>query len=431
MNTPTRTDSLSAWLDYMASIHVSAIDMGLERVLPVFEHLGIQKNAFVFTVAGTNGKGSTTATIAQICQNAGLKVALYQSPQLVSFNERVRIDGQMASDETLIDAFVAIEQARRACGLTLSFFEMTTLAGLHIFAQSKCDVWVLEVGLGGRLDVVNVIDPDVCVITNVAIDHTDWLGDTREKIGFEKAGIVRDGVPVIYGETDIPTSVLDVIKDKNAKLYQRGVAFDCVRTDDGFIYSSKGVTLALPLPTLALDNACVAVSAVLASPLGVSYDAICNGLKTVKLAGRFDVRAIKGRTFVFDVAHNEAGVGFLLGQFVPFWQTQKGELHAVFSMLADKDIDAVLAVVARANLSIKSWHIATLDNSRAMAVDALFDKVQSALPNAQIYRYDTMAQANQGVLDVSQAGDGVLVFGSFYTISESLIALGECANPRA
>lgn len=172
------------------------------------------------------------------------------------------------------------------------------------------------------------------------------------------------------------------------------------------------------------------MSAVLASPLGVSYDAICNGLKTVKLAGRFDVRAIKGRTFVFDVAHNEAGVGFLLGQFVPFWQTQKGELHAVFSMLADKDIDAVLAVVARANLSIKSWHIATLDNSRAMAVDALFDKVQSALPNAQIYRYDTMAQANQGVLDVSRAGDGVLVFGSFYTISESLIALGECANPR-
>lgn len=431
MHAPTSTDSLSTWLDYMGSIHVSAIDMGLERVLPVFRHLNIQKNAFVFTVAGTNGKGSTTATIAQICQSAGLKVALYQSPHLVSFNERIKINGQMVDDKTLIDAFVAIEQARLVCGLSLSFFEMTTLAGLYIFAQSQCDVWVLEVGLGGRLDVVNVIDPDVCVITNVAIDHTDWLGDTREKIGFEKAGIVRDGVPVIYGESDIPVSVLDVIKNKNAKLYQRGVAFDYVRADDGFIYSSKGTTLSLPLPKISLDNACVAVSAVLASPLNVSYQAMCDGLQAVSLAGRFDVRAIKERTFVFDVAHNEAGVGFLLGQFVPFWQTQKGELHVVFSMLADKDIDAVLSVLARADLPIKSWHIATLDTARAMAVADLHDKLKNVFATAQIHPYQTITQANQGVLDVSRAGDGVLVFGSFYTISESLIALGECANPRA
>ena len=180
--------NLSQWLTYMGSIHVSAIDMGLERVLPVAKRLGVlkadlKKKPTIFTVAGTNGKGSTTATIAAICQSAGLKTALYQSPHLVSFTERVRIDGIEAIDEALILAFEAVESARLAEGLSLSFFEMTTLAAFWLFKQADCDVWVLEIGLGGRLDVVNIIDPDVAVITNIGIDHVDWLGDDIEKIG--------------------------------------------------------------------------------------------------------------------------------------------------------------------------------------------------------------------------------------------------------
>lgn len=432
MTAPTRCDSLSVWLEYLAGIHSSAIDMGLERVLPVFEYLNIQKNAFVFTVAGTNGKGSTTATIAQICQSAGLKTALYQSPHLVSFNERIRLDGQMVSDETLIDAFVKVEQARVACHLSLSFFEMTTLAALLIFAQSKYDVWVLEVGLGGRLDVVNVIDPDVCVITNVAIDHTDWLGDTCEKIGFEKAGILRQQIPLIYGQSTMPKSVLQAVNEKNVVLYQKDKDFSYQKLDNQFVYSSRGVTLLLPLPTISLDNASVAVSAILASGLAIDQSAIKAGLRAVKLAGRFDVRSLQGREWVFDVAHNVAGVEFLLAQFIPFWQEKAklgARLHAVFSMLADKDIDGVLQLIKASGLPIVGWYIAPLDSPRTMSQQAIYDKLAGVV-SVPIYCYDDIHQAVLAVTKQTLVGDGVLVFGSFHTIGESLIALNEYANPK-
>ena len=235
----------------MQGIHVSAIDMGLERVIPVFQALGItQTDAFVFTVAGTNGKGSTTATIAEICQQAGYKTALYQSPHLLVFNERVRINGEMVDDQTLIDAFAKIEQARVDCGLTLSFFEMTTLAAFLIFAQNHCDVWVLEVGLGGRLDVVNVIEPNLAVITNVGIDHVEWLGDTREKIAVEKAGILRDNLTLVYGEADMPSTIPPLIAKHHAHLLQYGKDYGYRHTDDAMTwqYSNSAVTLSLPIP---------------------------------------------------------------------------------------------------------------------------------------------------------------------------------------
>jgi folylpolyglutamate synthase/dihydrofolate synthase len=187
---PLASDSLSTWLDYWSHVHVTGIDLGLERVIPVAERLGVtQPDAKVLTVAGTNGKGSTTTTLAAILNAQGYNVGLYQSPHIYRFNERVKLQGVEVADQTLIDAFVAVDQARRECELSLSFFEATTLAAFVIFKQQHCDVWVLEVGLGGRLDVVNVVDPDVAVITNIGLDHTDWLGDTIEKIAFEKAGL--------------------------------------------------------------------------------------------------------------------------------------------------------------------------------------------------------------------------------------------------
>lgn len=245
--------TVSDWLVYMQNIHVSAIDMGLERVLPVAYELGILKQdlpntPYVFTVAGTNGKGSTTALINQICTTAGYKTALYQSPHLISFNERIKINGTDVDDQTLIKAFNACEQARLNCGLSLSFFEMTTLAAFWIFKHANCDVWVLEVGLGGRLDVVNIIDPDMCVITNIGIDHTDWLGDTREQIGFEKAGILRQNSTLIFGETDMPHSVKTMIDDKQATYYQYGVDFEYVDNPDNWLYSNAALTLTLPPP---------------------------------------------------------------------------------------------------------------------------------------------------------------------------------------
>ncbi|STZ56425.1 Bifunctional protein folC [Moraxella lacunata] len=438
MNTP---QTVSEWLNYMGNIHVSAIDMGLDRVLPVAQALGVLKDdlphrPYVLTVAGTNGKGSTTALISEICTQAGYKTALYQSPHLISFNERIKIGGVDVDDELLIKAFNACEKARTDCCVSLSFFEMTTLSAFWIFKELNCDVWVLEIGLGGRLDVVNLIDPDVGVITNVGIDHIDWLGDDREKIGFEKAGIIRNDMPVIYGERDMPNSVSQMIHDKNAKYYQYGKDFIYQVHDKYWIYANGAMTLDLPKPNIALINASNAISAILASELTISIDDIKNGLNNVKLSGRFDKRMINGKQWIFDVGHNTHGIQFLMDLFIPFWQTIKAnrptaKLHFVFSMLADKDIDDVLAFINTFDLPIYAWHIGKIDNVRAVAADELHTKIATHLPNSTVYAHDSIAQAVESVETQATHDDVILCFGSFHTIGESLIALGLADNPRS
>ena len=412
----------------MQQIHVSAIDMGLSRVIPVAEHLGLVKSAkddaYVFTVAGTNGKGSTTAVISEICQQAGYKTALYQSPHLIDFNERVRINGQPVGDQTLIDAFYKVEQSRLACELTLSFFEMTTLAAMLVFAEAKCEVWVLEVGLGGRLDVVNIIDPDLAVITNIGIDHVDWLGDTREKIGYEKAGILRPGIPLIYGETDMPQSVLTRIEELNCPYYQLGKDYDFTEQSAQWQFSSASITLQLPKPKLSLINSTNAVAALVASDLNITAEHIGCGLAEVKLAGRFDARQIQGRHWLFDVAHNERGMTFLLSQFLPFWQRHKSanpeaELHLVFSMLADKDIQQVVQLVVESKLPIKVWHLAEIDHPRAASIQQLTDVLQQN-NQLNIEIYDQLAVIGEKVVTVTSEADMILVCGSFHTIGEVL-----------
>lgn len=439
--TPTEHSSLTEWLDYMQQIHVSAIDMGLSRVLPVAEVLGVvqsaKDDAYVFTVAGTNGKGSTTAVIAQICQAAGYKTALYQSPHLSVFNERVRINGEMVSDETLIDAFSKVEAARLQCALTLSFFEMTTLAALLIFAEADCDVWVLEVGLGGRLDVVNIIDPDMAVITNIAIDHVDWLGDNVEDIGREKAGILRDGITLVYGATAMPASVQQAIATHQATCYQAGQDFDYREVDaDVWQYSNAAVTMQLPRPALSLTNTANALSAVLASPLNIDKSAIEQALQTVKLAGRFDYRETHNRHWLFDVAHNEQGVEFLLAQLLPLWQqhlaTQNSCAHLssrpvsikmLFSMLGDKDINKVVQRLTEAGLPISDWFIAEIDYPRAASTSQLQSILASYVDKAQIHAFERLSEATAAVINDSQAQDLIVVCGSFHTIGEALAAL--------
>ncbi len=450
--TPTEHSSLTEWLDYMQQIHVSAIDMGLSRVLPVAEALGVvqsaKDDAYVFTVAGTNGKGSTTAVIAQMCQAAGYKTALYQSPHLSVFNERVRINGEMVSDETLIDAFSKVEAARLRCALTLSFFEMTTLAALLIFAEADCDVWVLEVGLGGRLDVVNIIDPDMAVITNIAIDHVDWLGDNVEDIGREKAGILRDGITLVYGATAMPASVQQAIDTHQATCYQAGQDFDYREVDtDVWQYSNAAVTMQLPRPALSLTNTTNALSAVLASPLNIDKKAIEQALQTVKLAGRFDYRETHNRHWLFDVAHNEQGVEFLLAQLLPLWQqhlaTQNSadalnqgsnqssnqanrkpaSIKMLFSMLGDKDINKVVQRLTEAGLPISDWFIAEIDYPRAASTEQLQSILASYVDNAQIHEFKRLSEATDAVINDSQAQDLIVVCGSFHTIGETLAAI--------
>lgn len=443
-DSPNSQSSLSEWLDYMQQIHVSAIDMGLSRVLPVAETLGIvqsaKDDAYVFTVAGTNGKGSTTAVIAQMCDAAGYKTALYQSPHLSVFNERVRINGEMVSDETLIAAFNKVETARLECELTLSFFEMTTLAALLIFSEANCDVWVLEVGLGGRLDVVNIIDPDMAVITNIAIDHVDWLGDNVEDIGAEKAGILRDGISLIYGAVDMPNSVQHLIDTHQAKVYQVSRDFSYLEHDtdtETWQYSNAALTLQLPRPALSLTNTATALSAVLASPLDVTLSAIEQALQTVKLAGRFDYRELKKRQWLFDVAHNAQGVEFLLAQLLPLWQqlnsqqidnpshSKRASIKILFSMLADKDIDKVVQRLTAAGLPISEWYIAEIDYPRAASTEHLRGILTDYVAEKNIHSFDDLAQATQAVIDASQPQDLILVCGSFHTIGEALAALEE------
>ena len=439
--TPNEQSSLTEWLDYMQQIHVSAIDMGLSRVLPVAEALGVVQSAkddtYVFTVAGTNGKGSTTAVIAQMCQAAGYKTALYQSPHLSVFNERVRINGEMVSDKTLIDAFSKVEVARLQCGLTLSFFEMTTLAALLIFAEADCDVWVLEVGLGGRLDVVNIINPDMAVITNIAIDHVDWLGDNVEDIGREKAGILRDGITLVYGATAMPASVQQAIDTHQASCYQAGQDFDHIEMDtDVWQYSNAAVTMQLPRPALSLTNTANALSAVLASPLNVDSNAIRQALQTVKLAGRFDYRETHNRHWLFDVAHNEQGVEFLLAQLLPLWQqhlakqnsseqvtSKSASIKMLFSMLGDKDINKVVQHLTEAGLPISDWFIAEIDYPRAASTEQLQGILASYVDSAQIHEFKRLLEATYAVIDGSHAQDLIVVCGSFHTIGEALAAL--------
>ncbi len=440
-HSPNDKASLTEWLDYMQQIHVSAIDMGLSRVLPVAEALGVvqsaKDDAYVFTVAGTNGKGSTTAVIAQMCQAAGYKTALYQSPHLSVFNERVRINGEMASDQTLIQAFSKVEAARLECDLTLSFFEMTTLAALLIFAEADCDVWVLEVGLGGRLDVVNIIDPDMAVITNIGIDHVDWLGDNVEDIGREKAGILRDDMTLIYGATEMPNSVQQAINRHQATCYQFGQDFSYRAMDTTtWQYSNAAVTMQLPRPALSLTNTANALSAVLASPLNISVNAIEHALQTVKLAGRFDYREAKNRHWLFDVAHNEQGVAFLLAQLLPFWQQHLAKqptdsqtsrapatIKMLFSMLGDKDIDKVVQRLTDAGLPISEWFIAEIDYPRAASTEQLQAILTNYVDSAQIHTFNRLSEATWAVINASQPQDLIVVCGSFHTIGEALAAL--------
>ncbi|WLP95057.1 bifunctional tetrahydrofolate synthase/dihydrofolate synthase [Psychrobacter sp. M13] len=442
-DTPKLDANLSEWLNYMQQIHVSAIDMGLARVLPVAESLGLvqsaKDDAFVFTVAGTNGKGSTTAVISALCQAAGYKTALYQSPHLSQFNERIRIDGEMVSDRTLIDAFNKVEAARLTCALTLSFFEMTTLAALLIFAEANCDVWVLEVGLGGRLDVVNIIDADMAVITNIGIDHVDWLGDNLEAIGREKAGILRDDITLIYGSTEMPNSVQQLIDEHRATCYQVSKDFSFQAQDkDTWHYSNAALTLQLPRPALSLTNTANALSAVLASPLNVDIDAIERALTTVKLAGRFDYREIRDRHWLFDVAHNEQGVEFLLAQLVPLWQQHLADINSaqqdaadvkesnikiLFSMLADKDINRVVEQLTQAHLPITDWYIGEIDYPRAASIEQLETVVASYVDKSNCHAFANLPQATAAVIANSQPQDLIVVCGSFHTIGETLTAL--------
>ncbi|MCD6060655.1 MAG: bifunctional tetrahydrofolate synthase/dihydrofolate synthase [Moraxellaceae bacterium] len=411
----TSPRSLDDWLAWLERQHAKTIDLGLERVGAVADRLGVRAlGCPVITVGGTNGKGSTVATLVSICRAAGLKVGSYTSPHILRFNERIAIDGAPVDDATLVDAFGKVEAARGEVSLT--YFEFTTLAAFLIFREAGLDVAVLEVGLGGRLDAVNLVDADVAVVTSIGIDHTEYLGDTRDLIAIEKAGIFRAGRPAICGDTEPPQSLLDAAQQAGARLSCRGSDFDF--RDDGASWTWQGgerVLSGLPKPALALENAATALAALFAAPLATDEAALHEGLRRAALPGR--LQAAGQRPLVLlDVAHNPHGAVFLMRQLP---QQPGRRTFAVFAMLADKDAAGVIdACLGR----IDSWFAASLDGPRGQRADVLAGLLRERGCHVG-GEFGTVAAALAAARQQARPADRILVFGSFYTVAAAQQAL--------
>jgi dihydrofolate synthase/folylpolyglutamate synthase len=423
----TRPRSLAQWLAFIETLHPKSIAMGLERVAAVARRMSIAIACPVITVGGTNGKGSTCAMLEAMLRHAGYRTGLYTSPHLARYNERVRIAGDEAGDAALVAAFEAVEKARAAAGnaIALTYFEFATLAALSLFADGLLDVLILEVGLGGRLDAVNIVDADVAVVTTVDIDHVEYLGATREDIGREKAGIFRAGRAAICGDPDPPRSLVAHAQAIGATLWTIGHDFRYVAEGRAqWRYeSATGSRYGLPFPALRgayqLANAATALAALdaLHGRLPVATSAVREGLVHVTLAGRFQV--LPGRPVtVLDVAHNVQAARVLadsLGTMGFFPHT-----HGVFGMLSDKDIAAVVRALAP---RIDGWYVAPLPGPRGATAARLEAALLAAgvAPGA-IRRYPDIAHAFAAARDAAAEADRIAAFGSFLTVAAALAA---------
>jgi dihydrofolate synthase/folylpolyglutamate synthase len=413
-------NSLKGWLDWQESLHPLAIDLGLERAARVYNALNPDcLKPPTISVAGTNGKGSCIAYLEAIYRAQGYRVGAYSSPHILKYNERIKIDGKPVADELICEAFARIESVRG--NISLSYFEFGTLAALDIFRRSGLDIQLLEVGLGGRLDAVNIIDPDVALISSIGIDHVDWLGATREAIGQEKAGIFRADTPAIIGDCDPPKSLLQSAIDKNARLY-------CIDKDFGYKRQTTtwdwftGVRQISHIPEPGLKgehqyrNASAVILAVqvLAKSLPVSDASIRTGLKNTRLLGRFQLINDK-IPVLLDVGHNPEAVKTLVDYLNMTFPGKK--IHAVFSMMKDKDIAGVLEIM---NPVVYDWFFAPLANPRS-ATEALMREIFSQSPVTRVsFGFTGFAEAFNAAKNQSMENDLLLVFGSFFLVSDCL-----------
>lgn len=425
---PNLPATLPAWLALLESRHAEIhINMGLDRVREVKERMGLAFDCPVIMVAGTNGKGSTCAMLESILLRAGYRVGLYSKPHFLDFNERARVGGELASDAALVASFNAVEAQRGATALT--YFEFTTLAIMHLLAGAGLDVAVLEVGLGGRLDAVNVIDPDVAIVTSVDIDHTDFLGSTREQIGFEKAGIFRPGKAAICSDPVPPQALVAHAEAIGADLWLLGRDFNYSGDKQQWNYGGRAQRRnSLAYPSLRGANQLLNASAALAAlevlrlVLPVGAQEVRTGLVLVELPGRFQV--LPGRpTVILDVAHNPHAASALaqnLGNmgFHPF-------TYAVFGIMQDKDVDAVIAPLAR---YVDHWCVTDLASPRSSASADLAARV-GALPlgdakpeERSVAAFPDPAQAFANAMSRAGENDRIVVFGSFYTVAGVMVA---------
>ena len=417
-----RFPTLDAWLRWQEQLHPKAIDLGLGRVGQVWGALRPAGLPFpVITVGGTNGKGSCVAMLESILLSAGYRVGCYTSPHLVRYNERVRIQGREAADSSLCAAFERVDRARGEFSLT--YFEIGTLAALDIFAGQALDLVVLEVGLGGRLDAVNILDADVSVVTTIGLDHREWLGDKLEQIAVEKAGIFRPGRPAVIGSA-IPR-LAERAHEIGACVLELGRDYGWSQTPHGWTWWGLGRRRdGLPWPALRgrhqLDNAAAALMALdcLAEAFPVAQNAVRIGLESVRLPGRFQVLPGQPR-IVLDVAHNPQGAESLAANLREFvWS---GRLHAVCGLLADKDAAGIAGPLVP---FVDTWYLARPRSTRGMDLDRLSQGIRGTGVAGAIQVFGSVADA----LEVARAGavkdDTLLVFGSFVTVGEAMHHLG-------
>ena len=420
---PTPRSSLQDWLAHIERLHAQPVELGLERVLTVKRALGIEQGVPVITVGGTNGKGSTCAMLERILLSAGYRVGLYTSPHLLEYNERVRIDGRPASDEVVCESFARVEAVRGETPLT--YFEFGTLAAWQAFSAAGVEAVILEVGLGGRLDAVNAFDADCAIVTAVDLDHMDYLGATREAIGYEKAGICRAGRPAVVGDAQPPQSLLEHARRIGAELQIMGQDFGYLAEQGQWTYwGRRGRRSGLAYPALRgaiqLANASTTIAALeaLADRLPVSMQDIRRGLIEVELPGRFQV--LPGRpTVVLDVGHNPQAAGVLadnLGDMAFYPET-----WAVFGMLADKDI---AGVVERVKGRVDRWFLATLPGPRGMTAEALA-RILAGHGILVEACCDSPADAYRAARDRAGENDRIVAFGSFLTVAGVLHAIDD------
>jgi len=426
--------NLAQWLEWMEKNHPTEVDLGLARVGQVFQRMDLDLSASkIISIAGTNGKGTTTAFLESIYLASEYTTLAYTSPHMLHYNERVRLNGHNVSDDLLIAAFNAIDLAmgQEAQRISLSYFEIGTLAAIYLISVQKPQVALLEVGLGGRLDAVNIIDAHVSVITTLAIDHIDWLGDDIEQIGREKAGIARAGKPLICGELNPPNSIAELANEQNFLLYQAGREFFFRIDDESNTWSWSGldandmplVIEQLAITNLPVQNAATALQVIAKADLHCPTAAIINGLANARALGRLQSASYAGKTLLLDVAHNPQSANYLtnmLLQQIPN-QKQTAHVHFVLGVLADKDckglISELMPVAAH-------WHLVPLDVARGQSSEQLQQiVVDQGVDVASVSCYQSMQSALDTVTSLVTDEEVVVVAGSFFTVTAALSLL--------
>ena len=423
--------TLHDWLTWQETLHLSEIDLGLERIGRVAKQLQLVNPPFpIITVAGTNGKGSTVAFLNEILQAQGYKTGAYTSPHLINYNERITINSSETTDDLIIEAFEAIDAARFINNknneieeVSLTYFEFSTLAAMWCFQQQKVDVAVLEVGLGGRLDAANLWDTSLAIITSIDIDHIDWLGDDREIIAKEKAGIMRNSVPVICGDTNPPEMISTEALRIGAPLTQINTDFSFITDDndpDRWTWKNGKVELSLPKPKMQgdfqINNAATAIAGLMAiqNILTTTQESISAGLQKASVTGRLQI-INESPEWLLDVAHNPHSAK----ELAKYIDTHKvsGKTFALFSMLADKDISEVINLM---DPVLDEWHIVPLEGSRGIQLNELKQRFTDSSIDTKLVTHKRFSDACQTLKNITKGEDRVVAFGSFLVVSEVL-----------